>query len=126
MNQSSIPPGGPQLVAYVASVFRHLEAHEAFYRAMLGRHGDPLFRVLFQEEVAQLLLEPIATEQAREGKNPQFEMILRFFSAGFTEIATWWLEKGKPLSAESAATRVVNDVLPDYLRLIYSKEENMK
>ena len=126
MNQTNPRWDGPQLSVYVTRVFRHLETHEAFYRAMLGRQGDPLFRVLFQEEIAQLLLEPIATEKMRNGKRPQFEMILRFFSAGFTEIATWWLEKGKPLSAENAATRIANDLLPDYVRLIYSQGENMK
>ena len=86
---------------------------------MLGRHGDLLFRVLFQEEISALILEPIAIETERKIPNPQSEMILRFFSAGFAEIATWWLEKRKPLSVEEAATQVVKDLLPDSIRSIY-------
>jgi len=104
-----------QMVPYVSAVFYHLEAHELFYRAMLGRHGDPLFRALFQAEITDLILEP----KVFGGMNPQREMILRFFSAGFTEIAIWWLEKRKPLSAEEAATLVVKDLLTDYVRFIY-------
>jgi hypothetical protein len=45
-------------------------------------------------------------------------MNLRFFSAGFAGVAAWWLEKGKPISAEQASQQVARDILPDYLRLM--------
>jgi AcrR family transcriptional regulator len=106
------------LVPFVESVFRHLEQHEPFYRAMLGKQGDPLFRVLFQDLLAELIFEPIIDRNPGDDSNPQLEIILRFFSSGFTGVAAWWLEKGKPLSVEKASLQIAHDILPDYLRLM--------
>ena len=52
------------LTPFVESVFRHLEQNGRFYRAMLGRQGDPLFRGLFQELLLELIFEPIAAPNA--------------------------------------------------------------
>jgi AcrR family transcriptional regulator len=105
------------LAPYITSVFHHLAHHEKFYRAMLGRQGDPLFRVLFQELLSELIFEPM--ERAPdEPSSLQLEMILRFFSSGFGGIAEWWLEKGMPISAEQASQQVARKILPDYLRLM--------
>ena len=112
------------LVPSIECVFLHLEEHEKFYRAMLGKQGDPLFRVLFQELLSELIFEPIADQIQREDQNYQFQMILKFFSAGFTGIASWWLEKGKPISAEQASLQIARDILPDYLRLIGNRSKN--
>jgi AcrR family transcriptional regulator len=105
---------------FVASVFEHLEKNERFYRAMLGRQGDPFFRSLFQELLAELIFEPIHKETPGQSPGIQFEIILRFFSAGFTGIAAWWLENNKPISPEEASQQIARDILPDYLRLIGS------
>jgi hypothetical protein len=35
----------------------------------------------------------------------------------FIEGATWWLEKGKPISVGLASLQIARDILPDYLRL---------
>jgi AcrR family transcriptional regulator len=106
------------LVPFVASVFRHLEQHEAFYRAMLGRQGDPLFRGLFQELLSELIFEPIAKRNSDDGVNLPLEMTIRFFSSGFTGIAAWWLEKGMPISPEQASRQIATEILPDYLRMM--------
>mgnify|MGYP001444998019 CR=1 FL=1 len=105
---------------FVESVFRHLEKHERFYRAMLGRQGDPLFRGLFQELLLELIFEPIAYQTQADFTNPTLEMNMRFFSAGFAGIASWWLEKGKPIPIEQASLQITHDILPDYLRLMSS------
>jgi AcrR family transcriptional regulator len=105
------------LAPFIESVFRHLEQHDKFYRAMLGRQGDPLFRVLFQELLSELIFDPIAERAAGEGYTIELEMTMRFFTAGFTGIAAWWLEKGKPVSIEQASLQIAQDILPDYLRL---------
>jgi hypothetical protein len=107
-----------RLMPFVESVFRHLEQHEKFYRAMLGRQGDPLFRGLFQELLSELIFEPITARKPGNDSSPHFEMNLRFFSAGFTGVAAWWLEKGKPVSIEHASLQIARDILPDYLRLM--------
>jgi len=111
------------LEPFVESVFRHLEKHEKFYRAMLGKQGDPFFRGLFQELLSELIFEPIAHEIDRTDPGDQLEMTFRFFSAGFTGIASWWLEKAMPISTEQAARQITRDILPDYLRLMENKTE---
>jgi hypothetical protein len=54
-------------------------------------------------------------------------MALRFYSAGFTGIASWWLENGMPISIEQASQHITRDILPGYLRLMgsgYHTQEN--
>jgi hypothetical protein len=102
----------------VESVFNHLEEHEGFYKAMLGKHGNPLFRTLFHNFLAELIFEPLGVNTGNEKSGDQFEMVIRFFTAGFTEIATWWLEKDKPISAKEASLQITRDILPGYLRLM--------
>ena len=106
------------LTPFVESVFRHLEKHERFYLAMLGRQSDPLFRGLFQELLFELIFEPIALRTQDDFTDPQLEMKIRFFNAGFTGVASWWLEKGKPIPVEQAALQITRDILPGYLRLM--------
>jgi hypothetical protein len=98
--------------------FRHLEQHERFYRAMLGHQGDPLFRGLFQELLLELIFEPIAHQTQSDLNDPQLDMNMRFFNAGFIGVASWWLEKGKPIPVEQASLQITRDILPSYLRLM--------
>lgn len=107
-----------QLEPFVEAVFGHLAQHKEFYRAMLGKQGDPYFRALFQELLAELIFEPIAQEAPAFEKDQRFEITLQFFSAGFTGVAAWWLEKGMPLTPAQASRQVAADLLPDYLHLL--------
>jgi AcrR family transcriptional regulator len=106
---------------FVESVFRHLELHERFYRAMLGQEGDPLLRGLFQELLLELIFEPIAHQTQADFNDPYIEMNIRFFNAGFIGIASWWLEKGKPIPIEQASLQITRDILPGYLRLLSNR-----
>ncbi|MBA4385959.1 MAG: hypothetical protein C0410_14565 [Anaerolinea sp.] len=106
------------LEPFVASVFKHLEKHHRFYKAMLGRQGDPFFRILFQEQLAELIFEPIELRDSSGHNNIQSSMTLRFFSAGFAGLASWWLEKDMPIPLEEASRQVAVNILPGYLRLI--------
>jgi len=108
------------LTPFAESVFHHLEQHEVFYRTMPGKQGDPLFRSLFQGLLSELILETIIARS--NTLTPELEMVLSFFSEGCTGVAIWWLEKGKPISAERAAFQIAHDILPDYLRLGESRE----
>ena len=105
------------LEPFVTSVFKHLEKHHRFYRSMLGKQGDPFFRNLFQDQLTELIFEPISLSNLPE-KSLQSDMTLRFFSAGFAGLASWWLEKDMPVSIEDASRQVAVNILPDYLRLI--------
>lgn len=106
------------LEPFVASVFRHLEKHEKFYKSMLGKQGDPFFRALFQELLSELIFEPIAQRSTPESCPGQSDMTFIFFSAGFAGLASWWLEKGMPIPVELAAQQITKTILPGYLRLI--------
>jgi AcrR family transcriptional regulator len=107
-----------RLQPFVAIVFHHLERHAKFYRVMLGKHGDPLFRVLFQDLLLELIFEPLREEAGHAAPDVRLEIALRFFSAGFMGVAAWWLENGMPLPAAEAARLITRDILPDYLRLM--------
>lgn len=110
-----------RLEPFVESVFQHLAAHEKFYGVMLGKQGDPFFRMLFQELLSELIFEPIARETTFADAGHQFEITLQFFSAGFAGIASWWLENDMPISAQQASQQITRDILPDYLRLMRSR-----
>ena len=103
---------------FVESVFLHLEQYESFYRVMLGRQGDPLFQVLFQELLSELIFEPIIDANPEYARRPEFEMNRRFFSAGFAGLVLWWLEKGKPITVEQASLQITRDILPVYLQFL--------
>jgi AcrR family transcriptional regulator len=107
-----------ELIPFIESVFLHLEQHEKFYRTMLGRQGNPLFRGLFQDLLSELIFEPVIKRTPAGDPNPQLEMTIRFFSSGFTGIAAWWLEKGKPVSIHQVSQQIAADILPGYLRLM--------
>jgi AcrR family transcriptional regulator len=107
-----------RLEPFVVSVFHHLAQHEKFYRAMLGKQGDPFFRALFQDLLSELIFEPMANEIPNENPGLQFGMTMRFFSTGFTGIASWWLENGMPISAEEASRQITRDILPGYMQLL--------
>ena len=104
-----------RLEPFVRSVFNHLEQHGKFYRAMLGKQGDPYFRSLFQDFLMELIFEPL-TDSALY----QDGMVMRFFSAGFTGIASWWVDHDMPISSQQASHQVARDILPGYLRLMGS------
>lgn len=106
------------LEPFVASVFHHLEEHHRFYKTMLGRQGDPYFRILFQDQLSELIFEPVSQRTSSDQDSIQSNMTLRFFSAGFAGLASWWLEKDMPISLEEASRQIAVNILPGYLRLI--------
>lgn len=105
------------LEPFVASVFKHLVKHHRFYKTMLGKQGDPYFRMLFQEQISELIMEPINQKVPLDQNNVQSNMTLRFFSAGFAGLASWWLEKDMPIPLDEASHQVAENILPGYLRL---------
>ena len=106
------------LEPFVASVFKHLEKHARFYRAMLGKQGDPTFKTRFQDQISELIFEPISWTASAEQNTTQSDMTLRFFSAGFAGLAAWWLEKDMPIPVEQAVKQITFNILPGYLQLI--------
>jgi Transcriptional regulator len=100
---------------FVECVFLHLQQHLSFYRAMLGRQGDPYFGNLFRELLAELIFEPIRGDKRGDAES---ELVMRFFTTGFSGIATWWLESDQRISIKEAAHLVTLDVLPAYMKMV--------
>jgi len=113
----STTPDPARLEPYIEVVFQHLCRHEKFYRAMLGKQGDPFFQELFQQRLSELLFEPITMKKIDRRSASPYPMALRFFTAGFAGVAAWWLETGMQLPPSAAARQVNRDILPGYLRL---------
>lgn len=91
-------PGGLLLLV------RHVQEHGAFYRVMLGQHGDPLFTNRFR----QLSERRYRSLVARYGEvaNPQappLDMSLQYISYAGIGAILWWLEQRQPCSAEQLA-----------------------
>lgn len=103
---------------YVVMVFTHLKQHQKFYKSMLGKQGDPYFKELFQGLLSELLFEPIAGASAERAHNSAAELTLRFYTAGFSGIAAWWLDRDMPISSQKAAHLIARDILPGYLALM--------
>jgi hypothetical protein len=99
----------------VERVFILLQKNHRFFNSLLGKDGDPYFSNLFRESIGELIFDPIRSELSDEHES---DLILSFFTAGFTGIATWWLENKMPLSPAVAAQRVTTDLLPSYIRLV--------
>jgi AcrR family transcriptional regulator len=100
---------------FVECVFQHLKQNFRFYRAMLGKNGDSYFRSLFQNLLAELIFEPMRGEYPSDIES---DLILRFFTEGFTGIAAWWLESEHPIATKEAARLVTKDILPAYMEMV--------
>ena len=106
---------------YVVMVFTHLEKYQLFYKSMLGKRGDPYFKVLFQNLLSELLFEPIANGIVQFERVSASELTLRFYTSGFGGIAAWWLDMDMPITAQDAAHLIARDILPGYLALMEKK-----
>ena len=111
----ALAPNQADYEPLVECVFNHLQTYQRFYRAMLGKSGDPYFGSLFRDLLAELIFEPMRGEMRGDAES---ELILRFFTAGFMGVATWWVESGMPILAREAARQVTDDILPAYMKLV--------
>lgn len=83
---------------------QHVQEHAAFYRVMLGPHGDQEFTHRFRQlsERRYRYLFAQAGEAASSG-GPPLEMRLSYISAAFVGTILWWLENDRPATAEQLA-----------------------
>ncbi|NMC84581.1 MAG: TetR/AcrR family transcriptional regulator [Anaerolineaceae bacterium] len=100
---------------YTAFVFDHLEKYSSFYRSLLGRNGDLAFQTFFREQLEELIFEPMNINAINTLEQ---EVVLRFYTAGFTGIAVWWLESEPRISAQEVSHVVVNDLIAGYLKFV--------
>jgi hypothetical protein len=86
-------------------------------KGCLGKHV-PHKTVGLTDTPTASTFEPIVHQTQGDFSDPHLEMNIRFFNAGFTGLASWWLEKGKPIPIEQASLQFTRDILPGYLRLM--------
>jgi AcrR family transcriptional regulator len=93
----NVPPGLLVLV-------KQVEANAHFYRAMLGRNGDPAFierfRQFSQERYRYLFSQQLPTA---DPKSPPVEVKLAYISYAGIGVFIWWLENNQPCSTEQLA-----------------------
>jgi AcrR family transcriptional regulator len=78
--------------------------HAAFFRAMLGRQGDPGFSQKIRQYIEKRMRKLLAGEviPVRAGA-PPLDMGLSYISAAGAGALVWWLENGAQISPEQMA-----------------------
>ncbi len=82
---------------------KHGEANADFYRAMLGRNGDPAFIERFRHFSENRYRYLFAQQKAIDDKSPPVDMKLEYISYAGVGAILWWLEHDQPCSAEQLA-----------------------
>jgi AcrR family transcriptional regulator len=83
---------------------RHVQEHAAFYRVMLGEHGDQAFSHRFRQLSEQRYRHLFAQSgDAQNPHGPPVELQLQYISAAFVGAMLWWLEHDFPCTAEQFA-----------------------
>jgi hypothetical protein len=90
--------------AGIAEVFRHFEKEYTFYRAMLTKQGNEVFRDYFQRE----MLEGIRKNTKSDGINTGLseDVISHYTTSAFVGIVEWWIKNKMPYSPEVMAKHV--------------------
>ena len=92
----SVPSGLLMLV-------KQVEANADFYRAMLGRKGDPTFVERFRRFSENRYRYLFAQQKVVDVQSPPVDMKLEYISYAGVGAFLWWLEHDQPCSAEQLA-----------------------
>jgi AcrR family transcriptional regulator len=93
------------LPVIVVHIFEHIEAHAAYYRLMLGRHGLSSIASDMESQVSQFLERRADLfEETRSTHGAPIGMRTRAYAAQFVGIVKWWLEQDVPPAAEQIAS----------------------
>ncbi len=82
---------------------KHVEANADFYRAMLGRNGDPVFVERFRRFSENRYRYLFSQQKTADLQSPPVEMKLEYISYAGVGAMLWWLEHDQPCSAEQLA-----------------------
>jgi AcrR family transcriptional regulator len=96
------PPAG------LVRMLEHVQAHADFYRAMLGKRGDPEFAHRIRGYIEKRMRVSLSAMASQEQVNkPAFDLCLRSISSGGVGAIEWWLENDLPYSPEQMASLAV-------------------
>ncbi len=91
------------------SFFEHIAEYERLYRALLGRKGSPWFVLKMRASLVELVRQYEQVPFAHVMKRPVTPFTVEYsrdlIAAMFVETITWWLEHGRPHTAEEMARR---------------------
>ena len=99
------------LVHWLESVSRHA----SFYRAMLGKQGNPAFAAQLRGYLEAMVSEIILQQRPQPAVAPEGLVDLRFIASGFLGVTEWWLEQQQLLSVRDVATQL-HDLLKRVMR----------
>jgi len=91
----------------VLANFMHVQKHEAFYKAVLGRDGVLPFICSLEDYIYQSNLKRLQEVYGAEMEiTVEDEIILRHLAAGFVGITRWWLDNNQPCSPVEMANQL--------------------
>lgn len=90
--------------------FEHIAAYERLYRALLGRKGSPWFVLKMRARMIDLVKGFQRLSLGQPAAHPSTyldsdEFIVNLVATMLVEAVTWWLEQGRPYSAEEMTRR---------------------
>jgi AcrR family transcriptional regulator len=89
--------------------FEHIAEYERLYCALLGHKGSPWFVLKMRASLLELVKQyeqvPFVKSLKRPGTALTEEYARDVIAAMFVESITWWLERGRPFTAQEMARR---------------------
>ena len=102
------PPAG------LVRMLEHVQAHADFYRAMLGKRGDPEFAHRIRGYIEKRMRASTAAMTGQDQVNsPSFDLCLRYLSSAGVGAIEWWLENDLPYSPAQMASLAVRVSMAD-------------
>jgi AcrR family transcriptional regulator len=101
------PPG-------LVRMLEHVQARADFYRAMLGKKGDPEFAQRIRQYIEKRMRASLPAVAAQDQLNqPSFDLCLKYISSGGVGAIQWWLENDLPYSPRQMAALAVQLSMAD-------------
>ena len=119
--KKNLPEPFIQHVQRSGIILHHFQQYNAFYKAMFGKDGDPLFYNMFRDSATMWIrsvMKNILTSQNQPVDEDFIEMMVRFQSAGNFDVISWWLENDMRVPIDIMAERLAIITMPPLMRLI--------
>ncbi len=97
------PKTSPHVPAGLLALLKQVQARDRFFRVMLGKDGDPGFAHRFRQITARRYRDLFARLGPGDGHLPPPELRVAYIAHATLGAIVWWLEHGRPISAEQLA-----------------------
>jgi AcrR family transcriptional regulator len=106
--------------------FNHFAQNAKLYEAMLGRRGDPWFAARMRDYMAGVLmerekerLETLGSIEPALSETLPLDVLAIFTANALLGMITWWLENGRPYTAEQMSAWLIKLLVNGYLKVLY-------